>query len=62
MKYGAKILSIFAASSLIFMIYVGTIKTSGLFFVAFQEHFQAEASTTSLIPGILQTVYSTACK
>ncbi|XP_061190632.1 monocarboxylate transporter 5-like [Saccostrea echinata] len=51
---------ILAASSLIFMIYVGTIKTSGLFFVAFQEFFHAEASTTSLIPGILQIIYSSA--
>ena len=44
------------------MIYVGTIKTSGLFFVAFQEYYKSEASTTSIIPGILQIIYSLACK
>eukprot|EP00105_Crassostrea_gigas_P046320 XP_019930468.1 PREDICTED: monocarboxylate transporter 5 isoform X1 [Crassostrea gigas] len=51
---------ILAGSSLIFMIYVGTIKTSGLFFVAFQDYYKSEASTTSIIPGVLQIVYSIA--
>ncbi|XP_078310642.1 monocarboxylate transporter 12-like isoform X1 [Crassostrea virginica] len=51
---------ILASCSLIFMIYVGTIKTSGLFFVAFQEYYKSEASTTSIIPGILQIIYSLA--
>uniref|UniRef100_K1PGQ0 Monocarboxylate transporter 12 n=1 Tax=Magallana gigas TaxID=29159 RepID=K1PGQ0_MAGGI len=51
---------ILAGSSLIFMIYVGTLKTSGLFFVAFQDYYKSEAFTTSIIPGILQIVYSIA--
>lgn len=51
---------ILAGSSLIFMIYYGTLKTSGLFFVAFQDYYKSEAFITSIIPGVLQTVYSIA--
>lgn len=60
---GSKITVHFTSGAAIQMtLVIGMLKSSGLLFVAFQERFHSNSSTTSLISTVLLIFYSLTCK